>query len=82
MLDEHAGEVVQGGEAQYEGGGSVPQRDQREHHGDGDHVEEQRGVGAKALPDDGCPRGSRKTEPTTFETLTSVSQRPTTTTSG
>jgi hypothetical protein len=27
-------------------------------------------VGAEALPRDGCPRSSRKTEPTTFETLT------------
>src|SRR3954463_9581585 len=27
-------------------------------------------MGAKALPDDGCSRSSRRTEPTTFETLT------------
>jgi len=27
-------------------------------------------VDAEALPNDGCPRRSRETEPTTFETLT------------
>jgi len=32
--------------------------------------EEQRAVGSEALPHDGRPRSSRKTKPTTFETLT------------
>ncbi len=31
-------------------------------------------MGAEALPCDGCPRNGRKTEPTTFETLTAVAQ--------
>lgn len=43
---------------------------ERERLGDGDSVEEQRAVGAKALPHDRRPRSTRKTEPTTFETLT------------
>ncbi len=36
----------------------------------GDYAEEQRGVGAEALPDDERPQSSRKSESTTFETLT------------
>src|SRR5215208_2607322 len=38
--------------------------------GSGDSLEEQRGVGAKALPHDGRPPRTRETKPTTFETLT------------
>jgi hypothetical protein len=38
--------------------------------GNGDSLEEQRGVGAKALPHDGRPPRTRETKPTTFETLT------------
>ncbi len=44
--------------------------DEREHLGHGDSFEEQRGVGAQALPSGGRSRSSRETEPTTFETLT------------
>ena len=51
--DEHAGAPVQGGEEEDEGGGCVPQRDEREHASYGDSVKEQRGVGAQALPHDG-----------------------------
>src|SRR5918994_7931443 len=76
--DQHAGASVQGGKEEDEGGGGVPQRDEREHLGNRDSVKEQRGVGAKALPHDGCPRSSRKTKPTTFETLTAEVKRLTT----
>jgi hypothetical protein len=38
--------------------------------GNGDSLEEQRGVGAKALPHDGRPPRTGETKPTTFETLT------------
>jgi hypothetical protein len=50
--------------------GVLPQRVERSDFSDGDSIEEQRGVGAHALPHDGRPRSSRETEPTTFETLT------------
>jgi hypothetical protein len=53
-----------------EGGWGVPQRDEREHLGHGDSLEEQRGLGAKALPHEGRPPDSAETKPTTFETLT------------
>jgi len=46
-------EHVQGGKEADEGGGGVPQRDEREHLGHGDSVKEQRGVGAQALSYDG-----------------------------
>ena len=59
-LDECAGASVQGGEAQDEGGWGVPQRDECADVGDGDYTQEQRGVGAEALPLDGRPRSSRK----------------------
>ncbi len=60
--DEHAaGAALQGGKEEDEGGGGVPQRDEREHFGDGDSFEEQRGVGAEALPHDGYSRSSTKT---------------------
>jgi hypothetical protein len=36
------------------------------------HLEEQRGVGAKALPHDARPQYSAETKPTTFEALTLV----------
>jgi len=51
--------------------GGLPQRDERGDVGDGDSIEEQRAVGAETLPHDGRPQSSRKTKPTTFETLTS-----------
>jgi hypothetical protein len=70
MYGEHARAPVRGGEEKDEGGGGLSQRREREHAGDRDSVEEQRRVGAKALPHDGRPRSSSKTEPTTFETLT------------
>ncbi len=63
--DERAGEAVQGGEEADEGGRGVPERDEREYVGDGDHLEEQRGVGAEALSLHGSPRSDGKTEPTT-----------------
>ncbi len=47
---------AEGGEAQDEGGGGLPERDERGNVGDGDHVEEQRRMGAEVLPDDGCSR--------------------------
>ena len=71
--DEHAGASVQRGEEEDEGGRGLPQRDEREHASDGDSFEEQRGVGAQALPHDGRSRSSRETQPTTFETLTGQS---------
>jgi hypothetical protein len=40
------------------------------HAGYRDSLEEHRAVGAETLPHDGRPRGSRKTEATTLETLT------------
>ena len=52
--------------------GGLSERDEREHPGHGDSFEEQRGVGAQALPHDGRPRSARKTKPTTFETLTQL----------
>src|SRR5215207_8827548 len=70
MHDEHAGAARQRGEEEGEGGWGLPERDEREYLGDGDSVEEQRGVGAEALPHDGGPRRNRETKPTTFETLT------------
>jgi Transposase, Mutator family len=66
----HAGAPVQRGEEEDEGGGGLPQRDEREHLGHGDSPEEQRGVDAQALPHHGRYRSSRETQPTTFETLT------------
>jgi hypothetical protein len=51
--DEYAGAFVQGGQKEDGGGESLSQRDEREHLGHGDSLEEQRGVGAKALPHDG-----------------------------
>ena len=51
----------------------VPQRGKRRHSGYGDSLDEeqQRAVGAEALPHDGRPRGSEKPKPATaFETLT------------
>src|SRR5215212_1298286 len=68
--DEHARASVQGGKEEDEGGGGLPERDEREHVGHGDSLEEQRGVGAQTLPRDGRSRSSRETQPTTFETLT------------
>src|SRR5215203_3421979 len=70
--DEHAGAALSGGEEQDEGSRGVPQRGECEHAGHGDSLEEQRAVGAETLPHDGRPRGAGKTEPTTFETLTSA----------
>ncbi len=72
--DQRAGAVIEGGEEANEGGGGVPERDQRGHDvGDGDNIEEQRGgVGAKALPLGGSPRSGGKPEPTIFETLTTL----------
>ena len=52
--------------------GVFPERDERADSGDGDHAEEQRRVGAEALPHDGRSRNRRKTEPTAFETLTAA----------
>jgi HSP20 family molecular chaperone IbpA len=43
---------------------------ERKYVGYGDSLEEQRTVGAVALPHDGRPRGSGKPKPTTFETST------------
>src|SRR5215212_4964621 len=68
--DQHARASVQGGKEEDEGGRGLPQRDEREHASDGDSPEEQRGVGAKALPHHGRSSDSRETKPTTFETLT------------
>ena len=53
--DERAGEAIQGGKAQDEGGGSVPERDRRVRASHGDCAEEQRGMGAEALPGVGRP---------------------------
>src|SRR3712207_9079854 len=73
--NEYARASVQGGQEEDEGGGSLPQRDEREHLGNGDSVKEQRGVGAQTLPHDGRSRDSRETKPTTFETLTQWTPR-------
>jgi hypothetical protein len=73
--DQYARAALQRGEEEDEGGRGLPERDEREHLGHGDSFEEQRGVGAQALPYDGCTRGSGQTEPTTFETLTSTCRR-------
>src|SRR3712207_2733427 len=62
---------LQRGEAAHEGGGGLPQREEREYVGYGDSSKEQRGVGAQTLPHDERPPRSRETKPTTFETLTS-----------
>jgi putative transposase len=69
--DEHARAALSGGEEEDEGSRGVPQRGECEHAGHRDSLEEQRAVGTETLPHDGCPRGAGKTEPTTFETLTS-----------
>ncbi len=61
MLERH----LQGGQEEDEGGRGLPERDEREHLGNRDSFEEQRGMGSKPLPHDGCSRGSRKTQPTT-----------------
>jgi hypothetical protein len=63
---------VEGGKEEDEGGGGLPQRDERPHAGNGDSLEEQRGVGAETLSDDGRSPRSGETKPTTFETLTSI----------
>src|SRR3712207_3519370 len=68
--DEYARASVQGGKEEAAGGGSLPQRDEGAHLGNGDSRKEQRGVGAQTLPHDGRSRDSRETKPTTFETLT------------
>src|SRR5215212_1034962 len=68
--DEHARAPLSRDEEENEGGGSVPQRDECEHAGHRDSIEEHRAVGAEALPQDGRPRSGRKDKPTTFETLT------------
>ena len=70
--DEHAGASVQRGEEEDEGGRGLSERDEREHASYGDSLEEQRGVGAQALPHDGRSRSNRETKPTIFETLTSA----------
>ncbi len=60
--DEHAaGAALQRGKEEDEGGWGLPQRDERNDPGDGDSLEEQRGVGAKALPHHRRSRSSRKT---------------------
>ena len=70
--DHHARAPTQGGKEYDEGGGSVPERAEHEYVGHGVNLEGQRGMGAKALPDDGRSRSGRKTKPTTFKTLTIV----------
>jgi putative transposase len=54
--------------------GLFPKRDEREYLGHRDSLEEQRGVGAQALPHDRCPGRGRTSKPTTFETLTVFTQ--------
>src|SRR5215212_9071166 len=70
--DEHAGAAVQGAKEKDEGGWGLPERDECSDASDGDSLEEQRGMGAEALPRHERLRNSGKTEPTTFETLTGI----------
>ena len=65
--DEHARAALSRGEEE-NGGGGVPQRDECEHAGQRDSIEEHRAGGAEALPHDGRPRSNGKAETTTFET--------------